>query len=151
MNQDTNINLDFSDKFEKDRAEWTNKIQEMSKQLSKVELLSELQTWIFSERQIAVEYKHFIIGKISKVNKAIKKKYAERYDFYSLPNNKECPYRYPEQAKTQKIWSDLADINYIKEVLENHLSFIDNTIKTIDNIIFGINNKIKIEDYIRGN
>lgn len=147
---DSNINLDFSDKFEKDRIEWTTKIQEMSNQLLKIESLSDLQIRVFSERQIAVDYKHFIISKISKVNKVIRKKYAERYDFYSLPNNKECQYRYPEQAKTQKIWSDLADINYIKEVLENHLSFMDNTIKTIDNIIFGINNKIKIEDYIRG-
>ena len=151
MSDESNLNLDFSDKFEKDRIEWTEKIQQMAHQLSKIETIADLQVNVYTERQTAVEYKHFIISKINKVNKAIRKKYAERYDYYSLPNNKDCQYRYPEQAKTQKIWSDLADINYIKDCLENHLTFLDQTIKTIDNIIYGINNKIKLEEYIRGN
>jgi hypothetical protein len=31
-------------------------------------------------------------------------------------------------------------------ILESHLGYLDNTIKTIDGIIYAINNRIKIEE-----
>ena len=36
------------------------------------------------------------------------------------------------------------------DIIENHMSYMDQTIKTIDNMIFNITNRIKIEEIKMG-
>jgi hypothetical protein len=51
-----------------------------------------------------------------------------------------------ESAIREQIDAQLSDDKYLIVILESHLGYLDNTIKTIDGIIYAINNRIKIEE-----
>jgi hypothetical protein len=51
-----------------------------------------------------------------------------------------------ESAIREQIESHLSDDKYLIDIMESHLGYLDNTIKTIDGIIFAINNRIRIEE-----
>ena len=51
-----------------------------------------------------------------------------------------------ESAIREQIESQLSDDKYLIDIMESHLGYLDNTIKTIDGIIFAINNRIRIEE-----
>ena len=134
-------------RFKKERLEWTEKIKEMSAKLKNVVEISLLQVDIYTERQRCVEYHHYIISLLIKINKEYRKQYAVKYDYYS----NQSQIRYPnESTKVNKILSELSDLVNKKEALENHSKFVNATIATLDNIIYGIKSRIDLENIIRG-
>lgn len=136
---------DIFQRFERERIEWTETIDSLSQQLKDLDNLAELQTHIYSERQKAVEYYHYLMALLSAKNREYRKKYKERFEFYSFSYD----LRIKDDLKGTFIANDLSEIFAIKEALENHMKFIDKTIGTIDNIIFGIKHRISIEEYRR--
>jgi len=135
------------DKFAKERLEWSQKIQDMSEQMKSVSKVSELMVTVYTERQRCVEYYHYLISILIKVNREYKKQYAERFDFWSWKSN----IRYPnEGAKNNKIQTELAELLEKRETIENHAKFIDKTAATIDNLIYAIPKRIEIEQISRG-
>jgi hypothetical protein len=134
-------------RFQSERAEWTEKIKEMSKKLKNVLEISLLQVDVYTERQRCVEYYHYIVSLLIKINKEYRKQYASKYDYYT----NQSQIRYPnETTKTNKILTELSDIVNKKEALENHSKFVNATISTLDNIIYGIKSRIDLENIIRG-
>ena len=51
-----------------------------------------------------------------------------------------------EGAIREQIDATLSDDKYLIDIMESHLGYLDNTIKTIDGIIYAISNRIKIEE-----
>ena len=134
-------------RFKEERIEWTNKIKEMSAKLKNVLEISLLQVDVYTERQRCVDYYHYIVSLLIKINKEYRKQYAIKYDHYT----NQSQIRYPnESTKVNKILSELSDLVNKKEALENHSKFISSTISTIDNIIYGIKSRIDLENIIRG-
>jgi hypothetical protein len=84
---------------------------------------------------------------LQKVNKTYRKQFSEKYDFYTYKSQKRFP---NERVKEIQIMADLGPILIIREQIENHSKYIDKTIGTIDNIIFGIKSRIEIEQIMRG-
>lgn len=149
LNSDTDKNdkESLSDKFSSERFQWTSKIKNMSEYFKNVIKISELMHMVYTERQLAVEYYHYLVSLIIKINKVYKKSYAEKYDFYSWVSQK----RFPNEAtKNNQIQSELGDILEKREMIDNHMKFIDSTIKSIDNIIYGMKSRIEIEQIARG-
>ncbi len=138
---------DLHQKFEEERLEWTNKIKEMSQRLKKVFEINELMTEIYTERQRAVEYHHYLISLFIKINKVYKQKYSKQYDYYTFTSQKRFP---NDRNKEIQILSDLSNIVEKKEILNSHIKFIEKTIGTLDNMIFGIKHRIEIEQISRG-
>jgi hypothetical protein len=138
---------DLEVRFTKERLEWTKKIEGMSKKLRNLQELNDLLTEIHTERQRAVEYYHYLEHIFSKITMKYRKQWAERYDYYSYQSQKRFP---NEKTKEIQILSDLNDIVLKREMLSNHLKFMDSSIKTVDNITYGINHKIKIEELSKG-
>ena len=134
-------------RFTKERLELTEKIKKMSKKLRNLQELNDLLTEIHTERQQAVEYYHYLEFIISKITIKYKKQWAERYDYYTYQHQKRFP---NERTKEIQILTDLSDIVLKRELLETHRKFIDSSIKTIDNITYGINHKIRIEELSKG-
>jgi hypothetical protein len=59
--------------------------------------------------------------------------------------------RYPnESTKSNRILVDLEDLVEKRELLNVHAKSMESTVKTIDNMIYGIQARIKIEDINRG-
>jgi len=138
---------ELDDKLSKKRDEWTNKIKDMGKKLKSLQDANDLLTDIYTERQLAVEYYHYLIAVFSKINKKYYKEWSDRYDFYTYQSNKRFP---NEKQKTIQIMSDLGEIVIKRELLENHLKFMDKSIDSIDGIKFGIGYKIEIEKLSKG-
>lgn len=134
-------------RFAKERVEWTNKVTNMSTMMRKIVDTAELMTNIYTERQRAVEYYHYLISLLSKIGKTYRKQFTEKYDFYTYKTQKRFP---NERVKEIQIMADLAPTVFLKEQIENHAKFIDKTIGTMDNIIFGIKSRVEIEQILRG-
>lgn len=137
----------LDNRFSRERLEWSSKIKEMSSQFKNVVQVGELMTSIYTERQRALEYYHYIISLLIQINKKYTKGYSDKWKFYSYQGNERFP---NESAKTMRIQAELGDLKEKRESLDNHAKFIDGTIKTIDNIIFGLKSRIEIEQIARG-
>lgn len=138
---------ELKEKFEKERQEWTAKIKELSSKLKNVLSINELMVDVYTERQRAVEYYHYLIGILSIINKSYRKQFSEKHEYYTYKSQKRFT---NERTKEIQIQTDLSDIVKKREYIDNHSKFIDNTIKTLDNLIYGIKYRIEIEQISRG-
>jgi len=139
--------VSLEDKFAKERLEWSGKISEMSKKLKDIMKLADLQVDVYTERQRAVEYYHYLISILKGLGRSYAKQYSQRYDFHSYQSDKRFA---NEKSKELQILADISEIVRKREVVENHCKFVDNTIKTIDNLIYGIKYRVDIEQIARG-
>jgi len=137
----------LAERFKNERDAWTKKIAELSKSMKNVSDLPVLQTIIYTERQIALDYYHYLVSLIVILSREYRKQYNDKYDYYTTKSQ----IRYPNEAtKNNRILTDLSEIFQKKEMLENHIKASDNYIKTLDNIIYGISKRVDIENIIRG-
>lgn len=147
INPDVPKEESLEDKFAKERLEWSGKVAEMSEQMKSVLKVSELMTNIYTERQRCVEYYHYLISILIKINKEYRRRYAERWDFWSYKSQ----IRYPNNtALDNKIKTELADVLEKRELIDNHSKFMLECKNTIDNIIYAIPRRIDIEKIARG-
>lgn len=156
---DTNTNIDnltpeqrvklLEDGFTQRREYWMNWISEMSKCLKYMDKLADLQVEIYSRRQEALENYHTLSNILAKRAKVYKEKYASIYN--SLRPLKVSPgsttFMYgTERAISDQIDAQLSSDKYIIDLTESQMNYMSETIKTIDGIIYSINNRIKIEE-----
>lgn len=134
-------------RFSKERIEWTQKVESMSKKLQKVFELNDLMTTLYTERQRLVEYYHYLLSLLTNVNRNYRKEYAAKYDYYSWQSSQRFP---NETSKNNKILSELENTVKNKELLDIQCKFVDQTIKNMDNIIWAIPHRIKLEELARG-
>ena len=137
----------LEERFGAERLTWSTKIKEMSKAFSNIVKTGELMTEVYTERQRALEYYHYIISLLIKLNKKYNKSYSEKWKFYTYQGDERFP---NETQKVARILADLADLKEKREALDNHAKFMEGTVKTIDNIIFGIKYKIEVTQIGRG-
>lgn len=147
-NENTNNESDTLEDFIQNRQkEWTSIVTDLNKKLSKLAGVNELMYTLYTERQKAVEYYYTLLNKISKLSQAYKIQYAQKYNAYKVSSN----IRYNSDAAINaQIMSDLSDSVYTIELMNNFSKFMQETVKTIDNIIYAIQNRIKIEELIQG-
>ena len=128
------------------QQQWSNVISEMNSMMKKFTDLPDLQMTIYSKRQNALDYYFNLLYQISAMSKEYKKQYAAKYNNYKV--NSQIRYN-SDTAINAQIASDLADVSYKLTLLENHSKYMQETIKTIDNLIYAISNRIRIEELIQ--
>ena len=128
------------------QQQWSNVISEMNSMMKKFTNLPDLQMTIYSKRQNALDYYFNLLYQISAMSKEYKKQYAAKYNNYKV--NSQIRYN-SDTAINAQIASDLADVSYKLTLLENHSKYMQETIKTIDNLIYAISNRIRIEELIQ--
>jgi len=137
----------LEERFARERQEWNQKIAEISSKMKKIFEIPELMTTLYTDRQRAVEYYHYLISLIITINKNYNKSYAERFEHYTFKTQ----VRYPnETTKHNRILVDLENLVEKRAILENHSKFISSTIQTLDNVIFAIPKRVEIEQISRG-
>ena len=139
----------FRDCLSKRRTYWMEWVQEMNKCLKHFDKLDDLQTEVFSRRQEAVEEYHSMAFDLAKRAKIYNEKYAEVYNKIRLMKVAQgsTTFMYnTEKAIAAQIDAQLSQDKYIIDMVESQLQYLDNTIKTIDGIIYAIPNRIKIEE-----
>lgn len=128
------------------QQQWSNVISEMNSMMKKFTDLPDLQMTIYSKRQNALDYYFNLLYQISAMSKEYKKQYAAKYNNYKV--NSQIRYN-SDTAINAQIAADLADVSYKLTLLENHSKYMQETIKTIDNLIYAISNRIRIEELIQ--
>jgi hypothetical protein len=134
-------------RFAKERLEWSEKIRNMSAKMKDIFKVSELMTEIYTERQLAVEYHHYLLTIISQITRKYRKEWAEKYDYYSYKSQKRFP---NEKTKELQILSEIEDLVEKRDLLDIHIKFMASSLQTIDNLIYGIKYKVEIEKISRG-
>lgn len=137
---------DFSKLFEKERAEWKETIQVMAMQMKDIKTLAKAQVDLFSQRQILLEYSYKLAAIITKLNSKLSSEKSRKLREYS----ERTDVRYGSTEKNVLIEGDLTEITEKIELVESHRKFIDQTVQTVDHMLYAIKNRIALEDYLRG-
>ncbi len=108
--------------------------------------MAEVQVSLYSERQIAVEY----VQKLNVLQSKMKKQWLTIWQkhYSSLENMDQ---RHTEKEKTRFADEKTSEMKMKMEILQTHVDFFRETVKTIDNMIFGVKQRLEIEDFKRGN
>ena len=137
---------DFNKIFENERAEWKEKVQVLAIQMKDIQTLAKAQVDMFSSRQVLLEYSYKLASIISKLSSRYRSDKANKLRHYSENND----VRYGSTEKTVLIEGDLTEITEKIELVESHRKFIDQTIQTVDHMLYGVKSRISLEDYLRG-
>jgi len=139
MNDETKQKI--STKFQEKRSEISKEIQENISYLSDLKSLKKAQVNMLSLRQRLLEDNHTLLEHLT----ILRKKYREdrANEMENLSRNIQI--RYQSNEKTVVIEGKTSSIKESLEIFENQVSFFNDSIKTIDNIIFGIKTRLDIE------
>ena len=145
----TNKFAEVEQKFDERRNYWFTWIQDMNESLRKTDTIVNLQAIVFTKRQEALENYHSLSATLAKRVKVYKEKSANLYKEIRLMKTAQGASTFMftnEGAIREQIDASLSDEKYLIDIMESHLNYLDNTIKTIDGIIFAISNRIKLEE-----
>ena len=130
------------------QVEWTNEIENLNSKMKNIPLLDELLTIIYTKRQKAVDLYFGMMKVLYDQTRNYKVKYANVYNNIKMGQNN---IRYSNESSIQiQVESQLTHEKEIIDTITIFTNFMKESIQTIDNIIYGINNKIKIHELVNG-
>lgn len=141
-----NQKVDYVKLFEQERTEWKEKIQVISLSLKSIRTVAEAQVELFSSRQILLEYSYKLAQIVSKL--ATRERQARASKLKEYATNSDI--RYGSNETKVLIESDISEILEKIQLVEGHRKFIDQTIQTVDHMLYGIKSRIALEEYLRG-
>lgn len=134
---------DFTEKFGDERSDWSNSVTSIGKRFREVENLAEVQVDLYSRRQEALEYQYKLIS----VHTKMKNMHAAQWKraMEEAARNEDMRFNDKERAKIAD--AAVAGLKFKMESVQNQVEFFRETIKTIDNMIFGVKHRIDIENF----
>jgi hypothetical protein len=136
----------FEDTFNRERTEWTERIRELSIRMKNIREIAEVQVDLYSDRQKLLEYAYKLGQIVSKQNAKFRSDKRTKMIYYSEEHN----VSYGSNEKTSLIEGDLSDLKKKIDIVDNHVSFVNETIKTVDHMLYGIKSRISLEEFMRG-
>jgi len=119
----------------------SNIVDNLSKRLNcELREVIQLESEATSIRQVIISEKTSFLFKIYKDQPKIKEARRKQYEHHSA----KCQFKPSVGEKQILIDADVAYHDAKIAYLENHINFINETIKTVDHIIWGCKNKIEI-------
>ena len=134
-------------KFLAKQEEVTKEIVSLNEQMKDMTTIHSLLNVIFGVRQRHVEYYHMLMSSMSKLSTEYKKKYASLYHQYKV--NSQIKFS-SEGAIASQVEGQLADMLQNTALLNTHIKFMEQSIKTLDHMIYGINQKIEVVKLMNG-
>lgn len=137
--------------FNDDLKKIDMEVQAMHIYMKDAHQLSENKHLLYKKRQACVRRKFEIADKIvfiSRNMKTLRKTKINNYKFGNVKNDTGSVIK-PANDFERKLYleSDLASFEEAKQILDNHIGFIEDTIKTLSDMIFGIPYVIQLEDF----
>jgi hypothetical protein len=137
---------DYASIFSGEREEWREKIRILSVRSKNIREVADVQVELYSSRQILLEYAYKLGQILIKLNSRYRKERGERLKYYSEMTQ----VKYGSNEKTPLIESDLAELKEKIDLVDNHMSYMNETVKTVDHFLFGIKSRISLETFMRG-
>lgn len=137
----------YEEKLKNIQNKWVDKIKELNEKMKNLSSLDGLLNEIYSERQNACDYYFSLLSILTKLSRKYKSEYAIKYSYYKTQSQ----IRFTSDSSiNNQIEADLEEIKGQISMIETHGKYMQETIKTIDNLIYGINNKIRVYELING-
>lgn len=129
--------IQLDEYLSKQREDWTLKIKGLTEDLKLGNNLEEVSAYTLSYRQVLVELLATMGNKIRSQKSTIDKKYKEKWiEYYSFD------YKLTDKQREKFVEADIADDSHILELLQTQKSFIEGSVKTLDNMGFAIKNRL---------
>ncbi len=138
----TEANKNLEAQLVKDRDEWKTKIKELISQSKNYNELAECQVMMLSYRQILLDKISEFKSTVYKRKAAWDKYWKESYRNYSLNYD----IKLSNSEKNAFIRADLGPLKTQISLVESHIDYYDQCIRTLDNMAFAIRNRIHLED-----
>jgi len=136
---------DFSSIFSTEREEWKEKIRGLSIRSRNIRELGEVQIELYSSRQMLLEYAYKLGQILIKLNTRYRRDRGDRMKFYSEMSQ----VKYGSNEKTPLIEADLSELKERIDLVDNHMAYMNETIKTVDHFLYGVKSRIALEEYMR--
>lgn len=134
------INKELEERFTKERAEWNNKMFDVINSIKDNKQLTEAQILQLSYRQIVMdkltEYRILCDKRQENYDKLIQKRNDE-YDNQSAR-------KLSAVEKKTSLTGDYASLNRQIKLISRQITYLEETIKTLDNLGFAVKNRIEI-------
>ena len=137
----------YEDKIGAIQEAWVEKIKDLNSKMKSLTTINDLLNVIYSERQNACDYCFGFMNMLSKLNKIYKTEYAKKYTYYKTQSQLRFT---TESAISNQIEGDLYDTKEKIDLVESNIKFFQETVKTIDGMIYGVNSKIRIYELVNG-
>jgi hypothetical protein len=137
----------YLERFERERNEWTEKVNLIASHFKKIDDMVEVQVDLYSQRQLAVDYIQQLMSLQTRLKKAWLTEWKKVYE--SLVTDQD--YRYSEKERTKFADEKTGNGKLKIDIMQVHIDFFRETVRTIDNMIFGVKHRVDIEDFKRGN
>ncbi len=131
-------------RFEKERTKVSKEVYENIGYLTKLTTLGQAQVNMLSLRQRLLEDNHTLLEHITKLRKEYRKKRALALE--QLSSNQQ--YRFQSKEKDALVDGKISETKQWLEMFENQVQFFNDTMRTVDNIIFGLKTRLDIEKTI---
>lgn len=135
-------NDELEKKIIKDRSDWGGKIQDLVQLIKSMNSLSECQVYMLSYRQTLLDKVSDFKTNIYKRNAVWERHFKSKWREYSLNYD----LKLTNGEKTQFIKADLSDLKTQISLLESHVDYYLECIRTLDNMAFAIRNRIRLDD-----
>ena len=142
MGQIIEANERLEERLIQDRTEWKDKIKTLIVQSKDYHELAECQVFMLSYRQILLDKVSEFKSIVFKRKGTWDKYYKEAYRGYTI----DYDIKLANGEKAQFIKADLAPLKFQIELIESHIDYYDQCIRTLDNMAFAIRNRIHLED-----
>lgn len=129
-------------KLSKDRIEWKDKITELIRTIKNMSAISDCQINMLSYRQILLDKVTDFKTMIYKRNATWERYYRSQYREYTINYD----VKLTSGEKHQFIKAELSSLKNQIDLLQSHVDYYYECIKTLDNLAFAIRNRIRLDD-----
>jgi hypothetical protein len=128
-------------KFRNKRMEIGVEIQSGIELMGNFKTIKESQVLMLSMRQRLLEDSHTLLEHITSIRRKLKSEKGSHMETLSTDLN----HRYQYNEKNMIIDGKTAVTKEMVDIIENQLSFFNDSIRTVDNILYGIKTRVEIE------
>jgi hypothetical protein len=126
----------------RDRDKWSNKIRELISMMKNVNDIPEAQVYMLSYRQMLLDSISSFQSSLYKKNVSFDTYYKSKFREYTL----DYDIKLNGGEKEKMIRSDLTIIQRQINLLESHIDYYRECIRTLDNMGFAIRNRIRVAE-----
>lgn len=135
-------NTKLEDLLNRDKTKWMADIKSLVSDLRDIRKLAECQVTMLSYRQMLLDKVTEMRIMIYKRNLTWDRHYKQKYREYSINYD----LKLNQSERNSFIDADMGHFKLQVRLLETHVTFYQDCIKTLDNMGFAIRNRIRLED-----
>ncbi len=146
IDSDNTSKRSISEEFEEERLKWKDKVIDMANRVNKLDQVAGLQVDLYSSRQIIIERISKLYQYLALYNSVYKSKKKELFVKYTIDSD----IKLGQGEKTIMVEGDLADLQKKISLIEHHIDYYKETVKNLDSMLYGVRNKLQIEQFLSG-